>query len=56
MKLYGIGLAAITLVSLFPSQVERFAQHDAIGPVLGLTVALAAVALVIFALPVKTRR
>ncbi len=44
----------LTAFMLLPALVENTAQHDALGPVLGLTVLLAIVAVGIFAWPVKT--
>jgi hypothetical protein len=49
-------LLAVTALALAPPIVENVAQHDAIGPILGLTILLFAVAIGIFALPVKNRR
>lgn len=49
-------LLAVTALAVAPAVVENVAQHDAIGPILGLTVLLFAVAVGIFALPVKDRR
>jgi hypothetical protein len=49
-------LLAVTALALAPSIVENVAQHDAVGPILGLTILLFAVAVGIFALPVKDRR
>jgi hypothetical protein len=49
-------LIGLTAFALLPALVENTAQHDALGPVLGLTVLLAGVAVGIFAWPVKTRR
>jgi low affinity Fe/Cu permease len=46
----------ITLAVVMPGPLESFAQHDALGPVLGLTILLTIIAFIIFALPVKTRR
>ena len=46
----------ITLAVVMPGPLESFAQHDALGPVIGLTILLAIGAFIIFALPVKTRR
>lgn len=54
MKKTGQFLIALTAFMLFPDLVENTAQHDAIGPVLGLTVLLALAAIAIFAWPVKT--
>jgi len=56
MKPIGITLAIVTLAMIFAVPVEAFAQHDALGPVLGLTILLAAVAAGIFAWPVRSRR
>jgi len=56
MKKTGQFLIALTAFMLLPALVENTAQHDAIGPVLGLTVLLALVAIAIFAWPVKTSR
>lgn len=56
MKKTGQFLAALTALALLPAFVENTAQHDALGPVFGLTVLLAIGAFIIFALPVKTRR
>ena len=49
-------LTGLTAFMLLPFLVENTAQHDALGPVLGLTVLFAVVAAAIFACPVKTRR
>ena len=49
-------LIGLTAFALMPALVENTAQHDALGPVLGLTVLLAGVAVGIFAWPVKTPR
>jgi hypothetical protein len=49
-------LTGLTAFMLLPALVENTAQHDALGPVLGLTVLFAVVAAAIFAWPVKTRR
>lgn len=49
-------LTGLTAFMLLPALVENTAQHDAIGPVLGLTVLLAFAAIAIFAWPVKTSR
>ena len=49
-------LTGLTAFMLLPALVENTAQHDALGPVLGLTVLLAIVAVGIFAWPVKSRR
>jgi hypothetical protein len=49
-------LTGLTAFMLLPALVENTAQHDAIGPVLGLTVFLALAAIAIFAWPVKTSR
>jgi hypothetical protein len=54
MKKTGQFLIALTAFMLLPALVENTAQHDAIGPVLGLTVLLALAAIAIFAWPVKT--
>ena len=56
MKKTGQFLICLTAFMLLPALVENTAQHDAIGPVLGLTVLLALVAIAIFAWPVKTSR
>jgi hypothetical protein len=49
-------LTGLTAFMLLPALVENTAQHDAIGPVLGLTVLLALAAIAIFAWPAKTQR
>jgi hypothetical protein len=49
-------LTGLTAFMLLPALVENTAQHDALGPVLGLTVLLAIVAVGIFALPVRNRQ
>ena len=49
-------LTGLTAFMLLPALVENTAQHDALGPVLGLTLLLALAAIVIFAWPVKTPR
>lgn len=49
-------LTALTVFMLLPAFVENTAQLDAIGPVIGLTLLLAAVAAGIFALPVRNRK
>lgn len=49
-------LAGLTAFALLPALVENTAQHDALGPVIGLTLLLAAIAAGIFAWPVKTSR
>jgi hypothetical protein len=49
-------LIGLTAFMLLPAPVEYIAQHDALGPVLGLTVLLAIVAVGIFALPVRNRK
>ncbi len=49
-------LTGLTAFALLPVLVENTAQHDALGPVLGLTVLLAIVAVGIFALPVRNRQ
>jgi hypothetical protein len=49
-------LTGLTAFALLPAFVENTAQHDAIGPVLGLTVLLAVVAAAIFAWPVRNRK
>ena len=49
-------LTGLTAFMLLPTLVENTAQHDAIGPVLGLIVLLALAAIAIFAWPVKTSR
>ena len=49
-------LTGLTAFMLLPALVENTAQHDALGPVLGLTILLAIVAVGIFAWPVKTSR
>jgi hypothetical protein len=49
-------LTGLTAFMLLPALVENTAQHDAIGPVLGLTVLLAIVAVGIFAWPVRNRQ
>jgi hypothetical protein len=46
----------LTAFMLLPALVENTAQHDALGPVLGLTVLLAIVAAAIFAWPVRNRQ
>jgi len=46
----------ITLAVVMPGPLESFAQHDALGPVIGLTLLLAIAAAGIFAWPVKTPR
>jgi hypothetical protein len=56
MKKTGQFLIGLTAFMLLPALVENTAQHDAIGPVLGLTLLLALVAIAIFAWPVKTSR
>ena len=56
MKQTGILLAIITGIMILPWPVEHIAQHDALGPIIGLTVLLAIVAAIIFALPSKSRR
>jgi hypothetical protein len=49
-------LIGLTAFALMPALVENTAQHDALGPVIGLTILLAITALIIFALTVRTRR
>jgi hypothetical protein len=49
-------LIGLTAFMLLPALVENTAQHDALGPVLGLTVLLAVVAAAIFAWPVRNRK
>lgn len=49
-------LTGLTAFMLLPALVENTAQHDALGPVLGLTVLFAVVAVGIFALPVRNRK
>jgi hypothetical protein len=49
-------LTGLTAFALLPAFVENTAQHDALGPVLGLTVLLAVVAAAIFAWPVRNRK
>lgn len=49
-------LTGLTAFMLLPALVENTAQHDALGPVLGLTVLLAIVAVGIFAWPVRNRK
>ena len=49
-------LTGLTAFMLLPALVENTAQHDALGPVLGLTVLLAVVAAAIFAWPVRNRK
>jgi hypothetical protein len=49
-------LTGLTAFALLPALVENTAQHDALGPVIGLTLLLAAIAAGIFAWPVKTPR
>jgi hypothetical protein len=49
-------LIGLTAFALMPALVENTAQHDALGPVIGLTIFLAMIAFIIFALPVRTRR
>ena len=49
-------LTGLTAFALLPALVENTAQHDALGPVIGLTLLLVAVAAGIFAWPVKTPR
>lgn len=56
MKPATLLLIVCTLAVIMPGPLESFAQHDAIGPVIGLTILLAIIALIIFALPVRTRR
>ena len=56
MKQLGQFLAGLTAFALLPAFVENIAQHDALGPVIGLTLLLAVVAAGIFAWPVKTPR
>jgi hypothetical protein len=56
MKQTGQFLIGLTAFMLLPAPVEYIAQHDALGPVLGLTVLLAVVAAAIFALPVRNRK
>jgi hypothetical protein len=56
MKQTGQFLTGLTAFALLPALVENSAQHDALGPVIGLTLLLAAVAAGIFAWPVKTSR
>ena len=56
MKQTGQFLIGLTAFMLLPAPVEYIAQHDALGPVLGLTVLLAGVAAAIFALPVRNRK
>jgi hypothetical protein len=56
MKKTGQFLIGLTAFMLLPALVENTAQHDALGPVLGLTLLLALVAIAIFAWPVKTSR
>jgi hypothetical protein len=49
-------LTGLTAFMLLPALVENTAQHDSLGPVLGLTVLLAIVAVGIFAWPVRNRQ
>ena len=49
-------LTGLTAFALLPALVENTAQLDALGPVIGLTLLLVAVAAGIFAWPVKTSR
>jgi hypothetical protein len=49
-------LTGLTAFMLLPALVENTAQHDALGPVLGLTALLAIVAVGIFAWPVRNRQ
>jgi hypothetical protein len=49
-------LTGLTAFMLLPALVENTAKHDALGPVLGLTVLLAIVAVGIFAWPVRNRK
>jgi hypothetical protein len=49
-------LTGLTAFMLLPALVENTAQHDALGPVLGLTILLAIVAVGIFAWPVRNRQ
>jgi len=49
-------LIGLTAFMLLPGIVENVAQHDALGPVIGLTLLLVVVAAGIFAWPVKTSR
>ena len=56
MKQLAQFLAGLTAFALLPAFVEHIAQHDALGPVIGLTLLLAVVAAGIFALPVRNRK
>jgi hypothetical protein len=56
MKQTGQFLIGLTVFMLLPFLVENIAQHDALGPVLGLTILFAGVAAAIFALPVRHRK
>ena len=56
MKQLGQFLAGLTAFALLPALVENTAQHDALGPVIGLTLLLAIAAAGIFAWPVNTSR
>ena len=56
MKQTGQFLGGLTAFALLPALVENTAQHDALGPVIGLTLLLVAIAAGIFAWPVKTSR
>lgn len=49
-------LTILTLLMLAPWPVEHIAQHDALGPVIGITILAAIAAVVIFSIPVKNRR
>lgn len=49
-------LIGLTAFALLPGFVENIAQHDALGPVIGLSLLLAVVAAGIFALPVRNRK
>lgn len=49
-------LTGLTAFALLPALVENTAQHDALGPVIGLTILLAIVAAGIFAWPVRNRK
>jgi len=49
-------LIGLTAFMLLPALVENTAQHDSVGPVLGLAVLLAIVAVGIFAWPVRNRQ
>lgn len=56
MKQIAQFLTGLTAFALLPALVENTAQHDALGPVIGLTLLLAIAAALIFAWPVKTSR